>query len=47
MTVIKLQGKVYLFSGKASVKLLITTTETGPSVDLKVEGNYMSLSILK
>lgn len=47
MTVIKLQGKAYLFSGKASVKLLITTAETGPSGGLKVKDNYMSLSILK
>lgn len=41
----KLWGKEYLFSGKASVKLLITTIETGPSADLRMRGNYVSSTL--
>lgn len=41
----KLRGKEYLFSGKASVKLLITTIETGPSADLRMRGNYVSSTL--
>lgn len=36
----------YLFSGKASVKLLITTIETGSSEGLRTRGNYVNLSAL-
>lgn len=36
----------YLFSGKASVKLLITTIETGSAEGLRMRGNSVNLSTL-